>query len=243
MRNNKLFFRHVSVNGSVGVVVFGVVEQRQNHRSDDEAIRWSYPAQAEDVEEIVGRDGGGCWGQSCSVGQDAVELSGCEVAPELLHAHRLVALGESEPLGVAHQRHMSVARCTEAEDFIEIELLGGGEQEIAAADHVGYTHQGVVDHHGELIGSGAVGALHHEIAAMFREVDALRPENPVGKRDDSVRHIYAGGGRSIALNAGERGAGRRAACAGIHYPAVSLMRSLRGHDVGAPAMTRICQPC
>ena len=130
--------------------------------------------------EVVGEVG---WGEEH--GGDGFGGVGRAELGEVLSA---VAFGQALAEGVAQQGNVGEFGYGVAQQFVKVNLHGRGGEQVFAAHHFGYAHQGVVNHYGELVGPGAVGALKNEVAAVARQVEALRAEVAVGEADVAVGH-------------------------------------------------------
>lgn len=161
---------------------------------------------------------------------------------EGIHGHGAVALGETLPGGVAEQGKVGEFGHGKAQETVEVDLLGCGEQQVVAAHYFRDAHQGIVDYYGELIGPGAVGTAEYEVAAVDGEVDALRSADAVGKRYRAVGNVKPRGGGTVVGDFGGSSEARRPAGAFIDYAAVGFVGRLGGEYVGAAAYAAVGQP-
>ena len=75
----------------------------------------------------------------------------------LLDADAAVALGQLGAVRAEDERHVAEAGRSQAESFVEDDLLGGVRDVVVAAQDVGDAQEGVVDDAGEVVGRRAVG--------------------------------------------------------------------------------------
>ena len=94
------------------------------------------------------------------------------------HAHRPVALGQARPVLPQDHGHMGVARHLPAQGAQDVDLARGVVDVVVAADDVGDAHVGVVHHHRQVVGRGAVGAADDEVI-QFRVVEGHAPADQV----------------------------------------------------------------
>ena len=78
---------------------------------------------------------------------------------------------------------------------MEMNLLRRAQEEVATADNLRDTHQGIVHHDSQLIGPSPVAAAQDVVATGRREVHLLRAVVPVGESDDLIRDKEANGSR------------------------------------------------
>ena len=148
--------------------------------------------------EEVGQVDGGRGGEKArEVGDMAQKRLGRMDGAECIHGHGAVALGETLPGGVAEQGQVGKFGHGIAQEAVEVNLLGCGEQQVVAAHYFRDAHQGIVDYYGELIGPGAVGTAHDEVATVGGEVGHLRPVDAVGESYPAVGHIEPGSSRAV----------------------------------------------
>ena len=124
----------------------------------------------EEGEEGTGGDGSGGGGEADEVGEAADEGGGGVEGAQMAHFEGAVAFAEAAALGVGEEWDVAVAGWLEAEEGEEVDLLGGAEEEVVAADDLCHSHEGVVGDYGELVGPGTVGTPQDEVAAVAGEV-------------------------------------------------------------------------
>lgn len=111
----------------------------------------------------------------------------------------------------------------------QLVLSGRGIQQIGTAHDVGHPLQGVVHHHGQLIGPRPVGAADDEVAHLVRHVLRLGAEPAVREgfdpREDEESPRADGRGRSRCARP----------CRGLWRPAGSGIGALRKHPPRAAA--------
>ena len=71
----------------------------------------------------------------------------------------------------------------EAEEAMEVDLLGNGEEKVTPADDFGDAHECVIDDYCQLIGPGAICTSEDEVATMGSQVDAIFAIMIIDKRD------------------------------------------------------------
>src|SRR5579859_7418977 len=130
--------------------------------------------------------------------------------------------------------------------FIEQNLPGSGTEQIGSAHHLVNAHQAIVDHHRELIGKDAIGAIEDKISYSVLDVLCDGSLQQVGE-GDNVLVIDTQAQRwsaSIGLVASALGAGKMAAGAGIAWPIFRtlLRRTGRLGNLGAAAIAGIDEP-
>ena len=127
--------------------------------------------------------------------EEGEDVGGGEaVGAESAEGESVVALGEADAVGVAHELAMEVGGGGVAEGALEEDLAGGGLEEVAAADYFGDVDEGVVDYAGELVAREAdVGGVGGERLAPDEEVaevdgggEGLRAGVEVGEGDGGV---------------------------------------------------------
>ena len=112
--------------------------------------------------------------------------------PEIADGGGPVSLGELAAVGSQDQGMMPVAWRRLAQGREKHQLAGGVGDVVLAPDDVGDLHAGVVDHHGEVVGEAAVGALDDEVADdVGREGDG--PVDEVVEGHVAVGHPEADG--------------------------------------------------
>ena len=75
---------------------------------------------------------------SCGLLEHCADLLWCEAGgAEGAEAEGVVALGEADAGGVAHEVAVEVGGCREVERALQEDLAGGGLEEVAAADDFG----------------------------------------------------------------------------------------------------------
>ena len=82
----------------------------------------------------------------------------------------------------------------EAEEAMEVDLLGDGEEKVATSDNLGDAHEGIIDDYCQLIGPGSIGASEDEVATMSGQVDALCAVMEIGESDFFVGNENPRGG-------------------------------------------------
>ena len=193
--------------------------------------------------EEVGQVDGGRGGEKArEVGDMAQKRLGRMDGAECIHGHGAVALGETLPGGVAEQGQVGKFGHGIAQEAVEVNLLGCGEQQVVAAHYFRDAHQGIVDYYGELIGPGAVGTAEYEVAAVCGEVDALRAADAVGERYRAVGNVKPRGGGTVVGDFGGSSEVWRPAGTLIDYAAVGFVGRLGGEYVGAAAYAAVGQP-
>ncbi len=83
---------------------------------------------------------------------------------------------------------MVKGRRGQPQQMVEVQLPGGGVQQVRPADHLRDPHGGVVHHHGQLIGKHAVGPAEQKISAVRRQVFFVPAHVAVGKAPGLLRH-------------------------------------------------------
>ena len=111
--------------------------------------------------------------ESSVVGKEADDIFGGVGFAKLSEVEALVALAEALALFVAKQGEMTEGGWGEAEEAMQVDLLGDGEEQVAATDDFGNAHQGVIYDYGELIGPGSIGTAEDKVTAVGGEVDAV----------------------------------------------------------------------
>lgn len=119
--------------------------------------------------------------------------------------------------GVGGDRQVGVGRLRHAEQTLQMDLAGGRVEQVGAAHGVGDARFGVVHHHGQLVGEQAVGAQHHVVAGVEREIlllpaldcvveadHALGPHPPCACNAPGRQAVAAGAGVAPRTVAGER---------------------------------------
>lgn len=130
----------------------------------------------------------------------------------------------------------------EAQQAVEILLLGNGEEEVASSDYLGDAHERVVHDDGELVGPCAVASAEDEVAALVCKMDGVVTVVAVSEGEGLVRH-----GKSCRPHGAEAAFTVEADVAetlreGVHSPAVGLVGSLCRHDFGTCAVAGVCVP-
>ena len=74
-------------------------------------------------------------------------------------------------------------------------LLRHAQEEVATADNLCDTHQGIIDHDSQLISPCSVAAAQDVVATVLRQVHLLRAVVPVDESDDLIRDKEANGSR------------------------------------------------
>ena len=89
------------------------------------------------------------------------------------HAGGAVTLGETGLVAAQDHRHMGKLRHRETKRLVELDLARGVVDMVVAADNGGDPHDGIIDHHAEVVGRRAVRALDDQIVQFFgRKGDA-----------------------------------------------------------------------
>ena len=128
-----------------------------------------------------------------------------------------------------------------AQQLVEVNLLGSGEQQVVTTHYFRDAHQGIVDYYGELIGPGAVGTAEYEVAAVGCEVHILLSADAVGEHYRAVGNVKPRRGVAVGGNLGGASETRRTAGALIDYAAVRLVGRLSGEYVGTAAYASVGQ--
>jgi hypothetical protein len=155
-----------------------------------------------------------------------------------LQGHRPVLFGQLLPVAPQHQRRVQVGRCGQAQSVLQQDLPGRVVAQVLATHDMGHALCGVVNHHGQLVGPQAVGALDHEVAHRRRQGLLLRAQQAVLPSDHiegGIGHLHAPGAALAALQTTLRGP----AGAGVdQIPMAGLDAAQRGvgrGDVGPGA--------
>ncbi len=150
---------------------------------------------------------------------------------------RAVALGQPCAVGAQHERHVRVPGRGEPEQPGEQDLPGRRVGQVGTAHDLTHALEGVVDHHGQVVGRRAVAAAHHEVV----DDAGLVTQQPVGEVDPlaagaQAQRRRAPGGLALgALRRGQLAAGARVRALGQR--AVGGGRGLA--DLGASAEARV----
>ena len=88
----------------------------------------------------------------------------------MLQAFVPIPFGKPPPIHGQQQRHMIKFRRGQAQFPVEPQLARRAGQKVCPAHHLGNAHQGIIHHHGQLVGERAVRALHEEVSAVGGEV-------------------------------------------------------------------------
>ena len=87
-----------------------------------------------------------------------------------------------------HQRHVRILRIRQAEQTLQVALLGTRAQQVHAAHHAVHALLTIVDHHGELIRERLIASTNEKIAAIVREVLLEVTLNQIVYRDGFIGH-------------------------------------------------------
>ncbi len=108
--------------------------------------------------------------------------------------------------GIGGDRQVGVGRLRHAEQALQMDLAGGGVEQVGAAHHVGDARLGIIHHHRQLVGEQAVGAQHHVVAGVEREIfllpaldGVLEADRALGAHPPGARP--ASGGQAVAAGA------------------------------------------
>ncbi len=149
-------------------------------------------------------------------------------------------LAELLLVGAEEQRHVQELGHAGAQRLVDHDLLGRVADVVVATDDVRDLHGDVVDHDGEVVGDGAVGALHDEVA------DGVVLEGDVAAQDvvedgAAFGHAHAQRvGLSGRLAALDLFRGQRPALARVHrVAAVGLRRRALGFELIGAAEARV----
>ena len=155
------------------------------------------------------------------------------VLAERGHIESAITFGESLPLSIAQKRQMNELRWSEAQQLRHIHLLWRREQQVATTNHLGDSHQGIINDHRQLIGPGTILATDDEVTHMMGQIDALRAIVSINKRDVAIGHDESRGSSLARLWR------QVTTSAGIDHTSITLVRRLRGQQVGSRTITRI----
>ena len=106
-----------------------------------------------------------------------------------------------------HLGDMAVVRRVKAQQVLEVDLPGSGGQQVAAPGYLGDAHQGIVHHHGQLVGVYSVGAAQNKVPAVPGQIFAVNALKPVDKSDlfigdtDAYGRMARLGAHSLLLRA------------------------------------------
>ena len=126
---------------------------------------------------------------------------------------------------------MGIDRGGKPQQLLQIDLGGGGGENVTAADHLGDAGLGIIDHHGQMIGKDAVCAAQDKIAGIFCKAGSEGALNPVlhsNRRVGDVQPV----GRDLFLHLlPDFGRCQGAAGAGIHIEGIPAVWRLAGMEL------------
>lgn len=128
------------------------------------------------------------------MGEEADELVRGVGLAQFSEVEALVAFAEALAFLIAEEGEVAEGGWGEAQEAMEVDLLGDGEEEVAPTDDFGDAHECVIDDYCQLIGPGAIGAAKDEVATMGSQVDALGAVMEIGESDFFVGNENPRGG-------------------------------------------------
>lgn len=80
----------------------------------------------------------------------------------------------------------------EAQEAMEVDLLGNGEEKVTTSDDFGDAHESVIDDYCQLIGPGSICTSEDEVATVGGEVDGVGAVMEIGEGNLLVGNDEAG---------------------------------------------------
>lgn len=128
------------------------------------------------------------------VGEEADKLVRGVGLAQLSQIEALVTFAEALAFLIAEEGEVAEGGWGEAEEAMEVNLLGDGEEKVAPTDDFGDAHECVIDDYCQLIGPGTICTSEDEVATMGSQVDALGAVMEIGESDFFVGNENPRGG-------------------------------------------------
>ena len=116
-------------------------------------------------------------------------------------------------------------RRRQAQQIIEVQLPGGGVQQVRPADHLRDPHGGIIHHHSQLVGEHPIGPPQQKIPAVCRQIFLVSAHVAVCKAPTLLRRYQSEGRGAIFAFFRDLRRGETAAGPGIDHLPVLPVRS------------------
>ena len=161
------------------------------------------------------------------------------LCPEIFQALVAVPFGKAAAIRGQQERTMGELRRFQPQQAVEVELPGGGREQVRAPHHFRHAHAGIVHHHRQLVGKHAVGTAEVEIPAVAEQVLGVGAHTAIGEGDVLVGHHETVGRGFLFALFGDLLRRQPPAGAGIDDVAIRCMGCAGGMELGTGAETRV----
>ena len=172
-------------------------------------------------------------------GKPAHDLFRRILCPQIFQALVPVPFGQAAAIRGQQERTMGELRRFQPQQTIEIELPGGGREQVCAPHHLRDPHTGIIHHHGQLVGKHAIGAAEVEIPAVAEQVLGVGAHTAIGEGDVLIGHHETIGRGLLFALFGDLLRRQAPAGAGIDHIAVGGVGCAGGMELGTGAETGV----